>query len=700
MTGLARSVLDRDWFLPLRELFYPCAAMIAMASITGLLSMAPASGRHWGLEVVRFALAGALAAVLALAVLAVWQRAFGAGSPGPVVRLVTAMMLASVTMVSVLAPAAPSPGNAVGYLAVASVLVIGGVVVWRLGSDVMRNLGAARRTRVELDDAYQETLRVNELLTAAGREWFEIYGAVVVRHVSLPLRDLRKRAPSLGNAEIADAIDHLVDDITRPLAHILHPVATHAGIVASIQQLERGLTPAADEDTRGLDAAGLLLDDAVRLQVYRWVRGLRPSYRGATITITHDAESVAFDAGSFAKGIQLDPVQLLAGLTIDPDGILHAPRRGHDVDVQRAPGLRPAIRTSRWRLLATAPVVSLRLVVIIAFVAVPAPWFATSAALVNVTLTGKGLVGSVAGALVTIVAACLVAALPWSRRGTGGPWWTVAAWCLIGLVSGLSALTVAKLVDPASFAGAASLSIVTRGVFRFALIGVLHQLARGYAAQARSDADEAREQVDEARRIRTTLLKHADETERFVAESLHRTVQGRLSAIALLLRLDRRQEALASLDEVCEVTVTLMEREFSALSPDDPRAVPVLVPLWLGIDLVDRVDWVPIEQLSPELSRDLRRVVDECLVNAARHGAATSMDVSVSHGDGWLSLHCIDNGTGDVAANRIGLGSRLFSEACESHGGRWELLSTGSGAELRLTVDVAALVGGQTGLIR
>ncbi len=49
----------------------------------------------------------------------------------------------------------------------------------RLGNDIMRDLGAARRTRVELDDVYQETLRVDELLETAGREWFEIYGAVV-----------------------------------------------------------------------------------------------------------------------------------------------------------------------------------------------------------------------------------------------------------------------------------------------------------------------------------------------------------------------------------------------------------------------------------------------------------------------------------------------------------------------------------------
>ena len=43
----------------------------------------------------------------------------------------------------------------------------------------MRDLGAARRTRVELDDVHQETLRVDELLENAGRAWFEIHGAVV-----------------------------------------------------------------------------------------------------------------------------------------------------------------------------------------------------------------------------------------------------------------------------------------------------------------------------------------------------------------------------------------------------------------------------------------------------------------------------------------------------------------------------------------
>jgi hypothetical protein len=54
----------------------------------------------------------------------------------------------------------------------------------------------------------------------------------------------------------------------------------------------------------------------------------------------------------------------------------------------------------------------------------------------------------------------------------------------------------------------------------------------------------------------------------------------------------------------------------------------------------------------------------------------------------------------DAAANRVGLGSRPFSEACDTHGGRWELTSAGSGAELRLTVDYEGAVPTEWSLAR
>jgi hypothetical protein len=185
--------------------------------------------------------------------------------------------------------------------------------------------------------------------------------------------------------------------------------------------------------------------------------------------------------------------------------------------------------------------------------------------------------------------------------------------------------------------------------------------------------------------MRSALLAEADATERFVAESLHRTVQGRLAAIALLLRLDRRQEALVELADTCEVTIPLMEGELTALSPERRQAVPSVVPAWLGMTLIDRVDWVQVEELSPSLAYDLHRVVDECLVNAARHGSATSMEIHITQDVRRLTLHCQDNGSGGAISHRVGLGSQLFAETCDVYGGTWQLMPSVSGTEFTMT---------------
>jgi signal transduction histidine kinase len=334
-------------------------------------------------------------------------------------------------------------------------------------------------------------------------------------------------------------------------------------------------------------------------------------------------------------------------------------------------------------------VVSVRLAVLIAVLSVPGQWYGPSPTLLNATFTWAGFIGAGIGALVTIAAAYIIATVPWSRRGTGGPLWTITAWVLIGLVSGLSGLAVARTLDPLDFTAAAALSIVARGVIRFALIGLLHQLARGYAARARSDADQSRSQLDDARRMRSALLAEADATERFVAESLHRSVQGRLAAIALLLRLGRRQEALAELDDTCDVTIPLMEGELIALSAERRETVPSVVPAWLGMILIDRVDWDHVEELSPSLAYDLHRVVDECLVNAARHGSATSMEIHITQDVRRLTLHCQDNGSGGAISHRVGLGSQLFTETCDVYGGTWQLLPSVSGTEFTLTAVLA-----------
>jgi glucose-6-phosphate-specific signal transduction histidine kinase len=107
--------------------------------------------------------------------------------------------------------------------------------------------------------------------------------------------------------------------------------------------------------------------------------------------------------------------------------------------------------------------------------------------------------------------------------------------------------------------------------------------------------------------------------------------------------------------------------------------------------LIDRVDWAHIEELSSSLAYDLHRVVDECLVNAARHGSATSMEIHITQDVRRLTLHCQDNGSGGAISHRVGLGSQLFTETCDVYGGTWQLMPSISGAEFTMTTDLTRI---------
>ena len=100
---------------------------------------------------------------------------------------------------------------------------------------------------------------------------------------------------------------------------------------------------------------------------------------------------------------------------------------------------------------------------------------------------------------------------------------------------------------------------------------------------------------------------------------------------------------------------------------------------------------VQSDRWSPSLAYDFHRVVDECLVNASRQGSATSMDIHITEDGRRITLHCADNGRGGAIANRVGLGSQLFSETCEADGGTWQLLPTGGGAEFTMTADLTRI---------
>ena len=110
-----------------------------------------------------------------------------------------------------------------------------------------------------------------------------------------------------------------------------------------------------------------------------------------------------------------------------------------------------------------------------------------------------------------------------------------------------------------------------------------------------------------------------------------------------------------------------------------------------GLLVEDRVDWHSLERQTPWIIPTLRRVVEECAVNARRHGRSRSMIVEVMHAGEQLTLRCEDDGCGPGDSMAKGLGSRLFDEICADHAGEWALSRHGEATCFTLSLRVAEL---------
>ena len=108
----------------------------------------------------------------------------------------------------------------------------------------------------------------------------------------------------------------------------------------------------------------------------------------------------------------------------------------------------------------------------------------------------------------------------------------------------------------------------------------------------------------------------------------------------------------------------------------------------------------PDGAVPPALFREVYRLVQEASVNAARHGKATEVRVSLGVRDGWLDITIADDGSGFPFQGRLDhdalaaqhLGPRTLRERVTALGGTLALESGASGArlEVRLPLPTAA----------
>lgn len=178
---------------------------------------------------------------------------------------------------------------------------------------------------------------------------------------------------------------------------------------------------------------------------------------------------------------------------------------------------------------------------------------------------------------------------------------------------------------------------------------------------------------------------------RELAQYLHGHVQNQLLAAAI-----RIEQAEASNDDdglkqelalVDQVLATAPEGFRTNGSTSLESEMKNIEKLWQGLLIVTiTVDTGSQNlRLTQNLLHDLTQAANEAITNAARHGFASEVKVSIIASNGHIELTATDNGTGPRSGG-VGLGSALYSSLA---GDRWALSpAVGGGSVLSLKIRV------------
>ena len=560
--------------------------------------------------------------------------------------------------------------------------------------DILVQWRSARVSARRLSETLHRVSGMNVKLHNAERSLFTLQARVIRQRVLVPLHSLAHRAPWLTNEELADRVDRLISETMRPLAHRMHPVTLSVGLATSLQALTENVDVRVDSAVAALDASGELLDPGVRLQVYRWVRLQLREIDHARIDMRIEGRQLLVTTTGRGLAPDIDPMMAVAGLEQRPtesefEHRIAAPLKGQFVDqLEASVGAEADGPTAPIAHATFASAFTLGADHKMAWTAVIAVLSLPGTVLVA-TLRGSSLAILMSGAwlLVPILVAGLLALVPVKTNSRWSALWVVATWIIIGAFAGIAEVVTYDLIDLVT-GNAEELELnfgfnLMRGVVRFALAGILITGARGAARQAQLNNDLLTFNLDGALAERVRLLNESDRVERFVAEKLHRAIQGRLSAISLLLRLGQRDRALDELDVLRYSTVPALAASMgSAWNPSesfiDERDLPP------DLSIVEAIDSRLVRDLDEGASLDLRTFAAECAVNARRHGKASTVTVSLQPDAESAVLTCSDDGRGMAGGTARGLGTALFDEVAARLHGSWRFIEANDGTTVRL----------------
>lgn len=195
---------------------------------------------------------------------------------------------------------------------------------------------------------------------------------------------------------------------------------------------------------------------------------------------------------------------------------------------------------------------------------------------------------------------------------------------------------------------------------------------------------------------------------RQVAETLHGPVQGRLAAVALMLRLNvsdsNQQESIGNkaMFERCRTLLRQAFRDIEAIAQGDSLGergnvtslLELLAERWAGlIEVSFRIDPEVSKRVDerPSDRQSVFSIVEESVNNACNHGNARRVSIAIDSDDitnhqDWYRITVNDDGVGLDGVPSAGMGLREI----ERMGGTWSLVP-GRESGACLTVDLPSL---------
>ena len=551
------------------------------------------------------------------------------------------------------------------------------VIVDQLESGMKSIRNAESVVRASLRDAQQ----ANIILDRAERNIREKSLGILRREVEEPMGELVRSGSNYSDQELAHGLDSYISQRLRPLSHHLHPVSIRIGLISALRTLGPNVSVDCPTSLARLDDDVTLLAEGVRLQVYRWVQSNVMEDEALHIAVSRKADVLVIQLSGVSSMTSPDAVQLVAGLRQISPGVVEVPLGSHVPTPMQAPVVEIEEDSPEPRLIHLPDILTVPLghrvgmVALIALGAAPLQFVIFRWA---VTWNTLAAVLSFAGGAVVLTV--LFSLLPRPRATVAGALRVITEWTAVALAAVFAFKLASSAVGlGADFSAAISFDIF-RGLFRFTLPGLCLVIAHGFLVQSKLALSRMQSDLNEAEMQRERILKQAESVDLEVAEVLHRTVQGRLSAALILINLGRRDEAWVHITQMAESEVPTLLDRIESVSERGNSLIDEIPGLAIFID-------GPVSGITNQLFYDLRRVANEIAVNARHHGRATILRVNVALDRGVCTLTCIDNGRGLGPQLVAGLGSRLLDDITARYGGSWSI-HPGDGGGCRVQVRV------------